>query len=168
MENSDFILIVYKIVISKFQFLNCIFAKFRNVFLIFQTLFLLLLLSFLDPDRDIGHQQVILSEAMLMFRLQCSFWTAPQIAGLSRQRVLGLPAEFDIREPHPQSLVIYNLTTRQWLKTAAHYEYRRCMHVGPRDVFYFPPTFHTRKAFPYPPPGDAFNRGCMLPEGYTF
>ncbi|GIY71076.1 hypothetical protein CEXT_579731 [Caerostris extrusa] len=39
--------------------------------------------------------------------------------------------------------------------------------VGPRKVFYFPPTTHRRqmKASPYPPPGDAPSRGYRLPEG---
>ena len=39
------------------------------------------------------------------------------------------------------------------------------MHVGPWEVFHFPPTIHIWNAFPYPPPGDASNRGYMLPEG---
>ena len=67
---------------------------------------------------------------------------------------------------------------RQWLKTAAslegqtlfaaaHYENRRCMHVGPREVFYFSPILHIKKAFSYPSPGNASNRCYMLPEGIT-
>ena len=42
---------------------------------------------------------------------------------------------------------------------------RRCMLVGPRAIFYFPPTIHIWQAFPYPPLGDAFKWGYMLPEG---
>ena len=60
---------------------------------------------------------------------------------------------------------MYYLTTRQWLKTAAHYEYKRCKHVGPREVFYFPATIHIWKAFQNASPADASNRGYMLPEG---
>ena len=35
------------------------------------------------------------------------------------------------------------------------------------ERFYFPPTTHIWKAFPYLPPGDASNRGYMLPKWYT-
>ncbi|GIY69312.1 hypothetical protein CDAR_121161 [Caerostris darwini] len=40
--------------------------------------------------------------------------------------------------------------------------------VGPREVFYFPPTTHRRpmEASPDPPPGDAASRGYRLPRGY--
>ena len=60
---------------------------------------LLLLLKFLDPDRDIGHRSCVDVSVVMQF------WTAPQIAGLSRQRVLWLPTEFDIRGTHPYPLV---------------------------------------------------------------
>ena len=32
-------------------------------------------------------------------------------------------------------------------KTAAQYEYRHCMHIGPREVFISLPPNHTWKAF---------------------
>ena len=123
--------------------------------------------SFLDPVQDIGHQQriVFISRGCIDVSLAMQFWAAPQLAGLSRQRVLGPPAEFDIWGPHPQPLVNLLPDHEAVVKTAAHYEYRRSMHVGPREVFYFPPTIHIWKAFPYPPSGDAFNWGYMLLEG---
>ena len=34
--------------------------------------------------------------------------------------------------------------------------------IGPRKVFYFPPTIHIWKA--YLPPGDVSNKGYMLPK----
>ena len=55
------------------------------------------------------------------------------IAGLSRQRVLGLPAEFDIRRL--SSKYIAASLEEQTLFAATHYEYRRCMHVDSRELF---------------------------------